>query len=87
MKSISKVKSNFINNEKIRKRKCRFKYNKKHYIKINATNTVLLNIGVYINRTYTWRQINIRKIFPEVINVSSGKRLFSLTLILTVSQD
>ena len=87
MKSISKVKSNFINNEKIRKRKCRFKYNKKHYTKINSTNTVFLNIFVYLNGTFTWGQINIRKIFPEVINVSSGKWLFSLTLILTVSQD
>ena len=36
---------------------------------INPTNTC-----VHLNRTFGWRQINVRKIFPEVINMGYGQR-------------
>ena len=35
------------------------------YIMINPTNTC-----VYLNKTFEWRQINVREIFSEVIDVS-----------------
>ena len=40
-----------------------------NYTMINPTNT-----SVYLNRTLGWRQINVRKIFHEVTNVSYGQR-------------
>ena len=33
-----------------------------------------INTSVYLNRTFGWRQINVKKIFPKVINVSYGQR-------------
>ena len=36
---------------------------------INPTNTC-----VHLNRTFEWRQIIVRKIFPEVIDMGYGKR-------------
>ena len=36
---------------------------------INSTET-----RIYLFRTFRWRLVNIRKIFPEVINVCYGKR-------------
>ena len=36
---------------------------------INPTDTC-----VYLKRTLGWRQISVRKIFPEVINVSYEQR-------------
>ena len=35
------------------------------YIMINPTNTC-----VYLNKTFGWRQINVREIFSEVVDVS-----------------
>ena len=32
------------------------------------------NTRVYLNRTFRWQQINVRQVFPEVINVIYGKR-------------
>ena len=40
-----------------------------NYTTINPTNT-----SVYLNRTLGWQQINVRKIFQEVNNVSYGQR-------------
>ena len=39
-----------------------------NFTMINPTNT-----SVYLNRMLGWQQINVRKIFPEVINVSYGQ--------------
>ena len=47
---------------------------KNSYTMINPTNTC-----VYLNRTFGWRQINVRKIFPEVINVRYGQRQATFT--------
>ena len=40
---------------------------------MNPTNT-----GIYLNRTFGWQLINVRKIFPEDINMSYGQRNGSL---------
>ena len=37
-----------------------------------------INTGIYLNRTFGWQLINVRKIFPEDINVSYGQRNGSL---------
>ena len=42
---------------------------KNNYPMINPTHT-----SVYLYRMFRWRQINVRKIFPQVINVSCGQR-------------
>ena len=33
-----------------------------------------MNTCVHLNRTFRWRQFNVRKIFPEVINMGYAQR-------------
>ena len=47
---------------------------KNNYTMFNPTNT-----SVYLDRAFGWRQINVREIFFEVINVSYGQRQTILT--------
>ena len=70
-KSNKMIKTTLYNHKLIHKNmniKGRFRYDKKNiYTIINPTNTC-----VYLNRTFGWPKINVRKIFPEVTNVSYG---------------